>query len=67
MHPIKNQFSPGAGPPPPELVGRASVLQQAPILLGHVLAGHSEISLLRTASAALPERRNWLELTLTSF
>ncbi len=48
MDPIKNPFSPGAGSPPPELVGRAPVLEQARILLGRVLAGRSEKSLLLT-------------------
>ena len=36
MDPIKNPFSPGAGSPPPELVGRDPVLEQARILLGRV-------------------------------
>lgn len=48
MDPIKNPFSPGAGSPPPELVGRAPVLEQARILLGRILAGRSEKSLLLT-------------------
>ena len=29
MDPIKNPFSPGAGYPPPELVGRDPILEQA--------------------------------------
>lgn len=48
MDPIKNPFSPGAGSPPPELVGREPVLEQARILLGRTLAGRSEKSLLLT-------------------
>jgi hypothetical protein len=48
MDPIKNPFSPGAGSPPPELVGREPVLEQARILLGRILAGRSEKSLLLT-------------------
>ena len=32
MDAIKNPFSPGAGSPPPELVGREGVLEQARIL-----------------------------------
>jgi hypothetical protein len=48
MDPIKNPFSPGAGSPPPELVGRDPVLDQARILLGRVKAGRSEKSLLLT-------------------
>ncbi len=34
MDPIKNPFSPGAGSPPPELVGRGAILEQARVLLG---------------------------------
>ena len=30
MDPIKNPFSPGAGAPPPELVGRDQILQAGP-------------------------------------
>ena len=48
MDPIKNPFSPGAGSPPPELAGRAPVLEQARILLGRVLIGKSEKSLMLT-------------------
>jgi hypothetical protein len=29
MDPVKNPFSPGAGSPPPELVGRNSILDMA--------------------------------------
>jgi hypothetical protein len=48
MDPIKNPFSPGAGSPPPELVGRDPVLEQARILLGRIKQGRSEKSLLLT-------------------
>lgn len=48
MDPIKNPFSPGAGFPPPELVGRAPILEQARILLGRVKRKRSEKSLLLT-------------------
>ena len=48
MDPIKNPFSPGAGSPPPELAGRAPVLEQARILLGRVLIGKPEKSLMLT-------------------
>ena len=48
MNPIKNPFSPGAGSPPPELAGRAPVLEQARILLGRVMIGKSEKSLMLT-------------------
>ena len=42
MDPIKNPFSPGAGSPPPELVGREADLEQARILLGRVKLKRSE-------------------------
>ena len=48
MDPIKNPFSPGAGSPPPELAGRAPILEQARILLGRVLIGKPEKSLMLT-------------------
>lgn len=48
MDQIKNPFSPGAGSPPPELVGRDNVLEQTRILLGRVRAGRPEKSLLLT-------------------
>lgn len=46
MDPIKNPYSPGAGAPPPELVGRDSLLKQADVLLGRVRSGKPEKSLL---------------------
>jgi len=48
MDPIKNPFSPGAGSPPPELVGRDPVLEQARILLGRIKERRPEKSLLLT-------------------
>ena len=48
MDPIKNPFSPGAGSPPPELVGRDPVLEQARVLLGRVKAKRPEKSMLLT-------------------
>ena len=48
MDPISNPFSPGAGAPPPELVGRDPLLEQARILLGRVKQKRSEKSLLLT-------------------
>lgn len=48
MDPIKNPFSPGAGSPPPELVGRESVMQQALLLMGRVSLRRSERSILMT-------------------
>jgi len=46
MDHIKNPFSPGAGSPPPELVGRDHILEKSRILLGRVRQGRSEKSLL---------------------
>lgn len=48
MDPIKNPFSPGAGSPPPELVGRDPVLEQVRILLGRIKLRRPEKSLLLT-------------------
>lgn len=48
MDPIKNPFAPGAGSPPPELVGRDPVLEQARVLLGRVKQKRSEKSMLLT-------------------
>lgn len=48
MDPIKNPFSPGAGAPPPELVGRDPILEQARILLGRIREKRPEKSLLLT-------------------
>ena len=46
MDPLQNPFSPGAGNPPPELAGRATLLEQARITLGRVKAGRYEQSML---------------------
>lgn len=48
MDPMLNPYSPGAGAPPPELVGRDSITAQAKILLGRVKVGKSEKSFLLT-------------------
>lgn len=48
MDPIKNPYSPGAGAPPPELVGRGLILKQAQILLGRIRAKRPEKSLVLT-------------------
>src|ERR1700722_1252332 len=48
MDPIKNPFSPGAGSPPPELVGRDPILDQARTLLGRVKRKRPEKSMLLT-------------------
>lgn len=46
MDPIKNPFSPGAGAPPPELAGRAFILDRARIALARLQLGKSEKSFL---------------------
>ncbi len=46
MNPETNPFSPGAGAPPPELVGRDGVLEQARILLARIKARRPAKSLL---------------------
>jgi len=48
MDAIQNPFSPGAGAPPPELVGRDPILAQAKILLGRIKQKKPEKSLLLT-------------------
>lgn len=48
MDPIKNPYSPGAGVPPSELVGRAPILREADILLGRIQARRPEKSMLLT-------------------
>jgi len=53
MAPIKIPFSPGAGSTPPELAGRAPVLEQARYLLGRTLDGKSEKSLMLRVCEAL--------------
>jgi hypothetical protein len=48
MDPIKNPFSPGAGSPPPELVGRERILEEARVLLGRIKERRPEKSILLT-------------------
>jgi hypothetical protein len=48
MDAFKNPFSPGAGSPPPELVGRDPILDHARLLLGRVKLKKPEKSLLLT-------------------
>jgi hypothetical protein len=48
MDAIKNPFSPGAGSPPPELVGRETILEKARILLGRIKEKRPEKSILLT-------------------
>ncbi len=46
VDPNANPFNPGAGTPPPELVGRDPILQQADTILERIKRGRSERSLL---------------------
>ena len=39
MDPIRNPFVPGAGTPPPELAGRADILEKARITLARIHRG----------------------------
>jgi AAA ATPase domain len=48
MDPIRNPFAPGAGAPPPELVGRDRILEQARVLLGRIRQRRAEKSMLLT-------------------
>ena len=48
MDQIKNPFSPGAGSPPPELVGRDGVLDESRVLFARVREKRSEKSMLLT-------------------
>ena len=48
MDPINNPFAPGAGSPPPELVGRDLLLEQARILLGRIKIRNAAQSMLLT-------------------
>lgn len=48
MDPIRNPFSPGAGSPPPELVGRDPVLDEARVLLGRVRLKRPDKSMMLT-------------------
>lgn len=46
MDPIRNPYGPGAGTPPPELAGRAPLLEQARIALERRLIGRPQKSLI---------------------
>ena len=48
MDEMQNPFSPGAGAPPPELVGRDPILEEARILFGRVKRKRPEKSMLLT-------------------
>jgi hypothetical protein len=46
MNLVQNPFAPGAGSPPPALVGRKAILDHAQIALARIKIGRSEKSLL---------------------
>src|SRR5262249_17827554 len=46
MDPLENPFSPGAGSPPPELVGRDPILEQARIALHRLKSGRPARSMI---------------------
>lgn len=46
MDSIRNPFAPGAGNPPPELVGREQVLEKARVTLGRIRVGRDARSLM---------------------
>lgn len=48
MDRVRNPFSPGAGSPPPELVGRDGILEDARVLFARTLTGKPEKSILLT-------------------
>lgn len=48
MDPLQNPFAPGAGAPPPELVGRDVILDQARTLFGRVARSRAEKSMILT-------------------
>ena len=48
MNRVENPFSPGAGTPPPALVGRAVLLEDIDTLLGRIKAGRSVQNILLT-------------------
>jgi hypothetical protein len=46
MNPLENPFSPGAGSPPPELVGRDAILEQAHLALHRLRLGRPAKSMI---------------------
>ena len=46
MDAVMNPFSPGAGSPPPELIGREEILEEARVLIGRIKSNRSVQSLL---------------------
>lgn len=48
MDPLRNPFVPGAGSPPPALIGRNGILKQAEVVLARTLMGRASKSLILT-------------------
>jgi hypothetical protein len=46
MDPVRNPFAPGAGTPPPALIGREDILERAQVALARIRQGRSAKSLL---------------------
>ncbi len=46
MDALANPFAPGAGSPPPELVGRQPILYQDQVALGRIKRGRTATSML---------------------
>src|SRR5882724_10908625 len=46
MDELRNPFSPGAGSPPPELAGRDTLLQRGHVMLGRIIQGRNEQSMM---------------------
>jgi hypothetical protein len=46
VNPVRNPYSPGAGAPPPELVGRDEILSQAEVLFDRLMLGKSAKSMV---------------------
>jgi hypothetical protein len=46
MDPVRNPFAPGAGTPPPELVGRQAILNQAQLTLRRIKTGRPAASMM---------------------
>lgn len=46
MDPVRNPYAPGAGTPPPELAGRAEIIEAGRVALGRISAGRPAQSLI---------------------
>jgi hypothetical protein len=55
MDPVTNPFSPGAGAPPPELVGRQEILERAVFWLDRLTQGRSAESIVLSGIGALSQ------------